>query len=124
MPNHGLIPVTPKASSCRLVFPTKQTAPDASAARSPRRQLASRAATGAVVATALLPAVVGSPTMSMTSFTATRTPGPDWSDRVMNVATPRVCQSEPVAAYGRGGDPNGPGRVGGHVGEEPRSGAA
>src|SRR5438270_7590109 len=41
VPYHGLIPDTPKASSCRLVLPTITAAPAFSAARMPARQAAS-----------------------------------------------------------------------------------
>ncbi len=89
VPNHGLMPVTPKASSCRLALPTMIACPAASAARVPARQAASLTA-GVVAAAAAMtrdPSVVGTPAMSMRSLTATRWPElPDVSRRVMNVA--------------------------------------
>ena len=75
VPNQGLTPVTPRASSCRLVRPTMR----APAARAPARQAASLGAGSARSATARQPAVVGWPSMSMRSLTARRTPGPDVS---------------------------------------------
>ena len=81
MPYHGFTPVTPRASSCRLVLPTMR----APAALAPARQAASRMAGTASLATARHPAVVGTPSMSIRSFTASRTPGPEASNRVMNV---------------------------------------
>ena len=71
VPNHGLIPVTPSASSCRFVLPTTR----APATRRPARQAASVAAGTAASASTRDPAVVGTPAMSMRSFTATRGPG-------------------------------------------------
>jgi hypothetical protein len=82
VPNHGLIPVTPNASSCRFVRPTIC----APAARSPARQGASAAAGTAASASTRDPAVVGTPAMSMRSFTATRGPGPAAVNDVMKVA--------------------------------------
>src|SRR3984885_15327650 len=82
VPNHGLIPVTPSASSCRLVLPTTR----APAARRPARQAASAPAGMAVSARTRDPAVVGMPAMSMRSLTATRGPGPVLSKDAMNVA--------------------------------------
>ncbi len=72
VPNHGLIPVTPNASSWRLVLPTTTRAPAASAARVPARQAASAAAGRAPAAMTFEPLVVGTPTMSMRSLIASR----------------------------------------------------
>ena len=83
VPNHGLMPDVPNASSWRLVLPTMRTP----AARAPASNGASAAAGLARSATARHPAVVGTPSMSMRSFTASRTPVPPSSKRVMNVAT-------------------------------------
>src|SRR6201996_7029710 len=76
VPKAPLIPVIPKASSCRLVLPANRAWPAAMAARSPARQAASRAAGRAALATGREPAVVGSPAMSIRSLTATRGPAP------------------------------------------------
>ena len=75
VPYHWLKPVTPSANSCKFVRPTIR----APASRAPARQAASRPAGTALSATARHPAVVGSPTMSMRSLTARRTPDPDVS---------------------------------------------
>ncbi len=96
VPYQGFTPVTPKASSCRLVRPTMR----APAARAPARQAASAPAGTASLATARHPAVVGTPSMSMRSLTANRTPGPDVSKRVMNVdiaVPPGACGATTVA---------------------------
>src|SRR5580693_6866205 len=82
VPNQGLIPVTPSASSCRLVRPT--TCPPA--ARSPARQAASLIAGTAASASTRDPAVVGTPAISIRSFTATRWPDPVTGNDVMKVA--------------------------------------
>ena len=92
VPNHGLIPVTPKASSCRLVLPTTVRAPEASAARVPAKQAASLAAGAAWAAMTFEPLVVGTPSMSMRSLIASRrAAGCDagGSNRVMKVAIAR-----------------------------------
>ncbi len=88
VPYHGFTPVTPRASSCRLVRPTIRApaAPGAGEAHA-----ASRAAGTARSATARHPAVVGSPSMSIRSFTARRTPVPDVSYLVMKVVIPSLC---------------------------------
>ena len=96
VPYHGLIPVTPRASSCRLVRPTMR----APAARAPARQAASRWAGTARSATARQPAVVGSPSMSMRSLTAKRVPFPAVSKRVMNVVTGAPTPGSPYPADG------------------------
>ena len=81
VPNHGLEPIGSMASSWRFVLPTNR----APAARRPARQAASAEAASAVRSTARHPAVVGTPSMSMRSFTATRGPSPEVSSFVMNV---------------------------------------
>src|SRR5580693_1908372 len=95
VPNHWLTPEAPNASSCRLALPT-MAAPDA---RAPAMQAASRAAGAAVSASALQPAVVGTPAMSMTSFTAIRGPLPGQSSRLINVDTGPLspCDTGPHA---------------------------
>ena len=103
MPNHGLMPVTPSASSCRFARPTIC----GPAARRPARQAASASAGAADSATTWDPAVVGIPAMSIRSFTATRSPGP-WGEKVvMNVADTsppdwawpgRAARVEPVSS--------------------------
>src|SRR6204780_693500 len=82
VPYHWLTPEAPNASSCMLALPTMA----ASAARAPAMHAASRAAGSAIAATALQPAVVGTPATSMTSLTAMRGPLPGWSSRGMEVA--------------------------------------
>src|SRR3954454_18969428 len=79
VPNHGLVPIGSMASSCRLALPTRR----APAARAPARQEASASAGFAVSAIALDPHVVGTPSTSMMSLTATRGPSPDASSLVM-----------------------------------------
>src|SRR5215469_15539083 len=81
VPNQGLIPVTPSASSCRFALPTIC----APAARRPARQAASWPAGTAASATTRDAAVVGVPATSIRSFTATRSPGPWTLKDVMNV---------------------------------------
>src|SRR5580693_1833969 len=100
VPNHWLTPEAPNASSCRLALPTMA----APAAPAPAMQAASRAAGAAVSASALQPAVVGTPAMSMTSFTAIRGPLPGRSSRLINVDTGPLSpcdtglHAEPVSA--------------------------
>ena len=89
VPYQGLMPLMPKASSCRLVRPTIRASPRCSAARRPARQTASAAAGSASRATARQPAVVGSPAMSSRSLTATRSPVPP-SRRKVKVLTVRA----------------------------------
>ena len=72
VPNQGLVPMGSIASSCRLVLPTIR----APAARAPDRQAASRGAGFATCSTAREPAVVGIPSTSMRSLTASRVPLP------------------------------------------------
>src|SRR5262249_61993522 len=81
VPNQGLIPVTPSASSCMFALPTIC----APAARRPARQAASWPAGTAASATTRDAAVGGVPATSIMSFTATRSPGP-WTPRdLMNL---------------------------------------
>src|SRR5215207_4878805 len=68
VPKCGLIPVPPKASSCRLVFPITR----APAVRAVATQAASAAAGLARSATSAEPAVVGVPATSIRSLTASR----------------------------------------------------
>src|SRR5215469_17836999 len=82
VPYHSLTPEAPKASSCRFALPTMA----ASAARAPAMQAASLVAGAAILASALQPAVVGTPMTSIRSLTAIRGPLPGWSSRVINVA--------------------------------------
>src|ERR1700683_4571382 len=79
VPDRGLTPEAPNASSAMLALPTMA----ASAARAPAMHAASRAAGSAIAATALQPAGVGTPAASVTSFTPGRGPLPGWSSRVM-----------------------------------------
>src|SRR5205085_8213185 len=81
LPNHGFVPIGNIANSCRLALPTMR----APAARKPRRHAASVSAGPAASATALHPAVVGTPSTSMMSLTATRGPSPVASSRVIHV---------------------------------------
>src|SRR5207302_40678 len=83
VPYQALTPVAPKASSWRLAFPTMR----ASAARAPAMQRASFSAGAAASATARQPAVVGTPSTSMRSLTASLGPRPDESNWAMNVLT-------------------------------------
>src|SRR5438067_10402621 len=94
LPNHWLRPVVPNASSWRLALPTIR----APAARAPARHAASANAGVASSATALQPAVVGTPSTSMRSLTARWTPSPDVSNRVMNVLIDRRQDSVAAAA--------------------------
>src|ERR1700744_1956924 len=92
VPKAPLIPVIPKASSCRLVLPANRPCPASIAARSPARQAASRSAGRAASATGREPAVVGSPAMSIRSLTATRGPVPGvLSERIQVVTADSVC---------------------------------
>src|SRR3954454_2203328 len=101
VPNHGLVPSGSTASSCRLALPTRR----APAARAPARHAASRGAGTAVRSSAREPPVVGTPSTSMMSFTATRGPLPELSRRVMNVLIRRpyprgAVSRDPVRAAG------------------------
>jgi hypothetical protein len=63
----------------------------APAARAPAKHAASRSAGQARSATALQPAVVGTPRTSIRSLTAIRGPLPGWSSRVIKVAIRQFC---------------------------------
>src|SRR5579864_8203040 len=81
VPNHGLTPNGRTASSWRLLLPMRR----APAARNPARHAASSAAGLATRSTAREPAVVGMPSTSSRSFTATRGPVPEPSSIVIHV---------------------------------------
>ena len=68
VPNHGLMPLVPNASSWRFVLPTSRPP----ACRTLRMQAASAAAGTPRSASVLQPAVVTDPSTSMRSFTPTR----------------------------------------------------
>src|SRR5256885_3769471 len=72
VPYQGLEPIGSMASSWRLALPTIRVP----AARAPARQAASAVAGDAVSARAFDPHVVGTPSTSMMSFTASRAPDP------------------------------------------------
>src|SRR3954471_19994778 len=98
LPNHGLVPIGIVASSCRLVLPTMR----APAALAPARHGASAAAGRALRSKAGEPPVVGTPSMSMMSLTASRGPSPVVSNFVMKVLMQlRVAHASRFSDAGR-----------------------
>src|SRR5205807_8791584 len=87
VPYQGFVPSGSTASSCRLVFPTRR----APALRAPARHAASRSAGCALRSSAFDPAVVGTPSTSMMSLTARRTPEPCDCILVMKVDIGCAC---------------------------------
>ena len=83
VPDHGLIPLADQHSSARLVLPTIR----APARRAAATTAASLAAGLACSAISWQPTVVGRPSTSMQSLTASRGPSPGASSRTIQVAS-------------------------------------
>src|SRR5580692_3685333 len=83
VPDHGFVPAADQHSSARLVLPTI-LAPDRRAAATTAASLAAGSACSAM---AWQPTVVGRPSMSMQSLTASRGPSPGASSRTIQVGS-------------------------------------
>src|SRR6266568_5034967 len=83
VPDHGFTPLADQHSSVRLVLPTIR----APARRAAATTAASLAAGLASSATTWQPAVVGRPSMSMQSLTASRGPSPGASSRIIQMGS-------------------------------------